>query len=673
MLAMKKVVCFIGLFIVTNPLLFGQTWKFGDIPRDQLNMQIYEKDSTASAVVLFDVGEFYVDEKLELHYKRHVRIKILTDDGLDAGDVAIGFREDNPEQRISKLKAETSYIDNDGKVKKSKLGRKDKFENKVTDNWTELKFTAPGLRSGAVFEYSYEMKSESPVDVPDWFFQREIPVLWSEYTAKVPEWFSYLPYKRSYHPFFEDYQEQYNDNATIQYSVRQDNDIRAARTTSHASARIDFNGTKYRFAMKDVPALTYEPYMKARVDYLAQVRFQLSSVQFPQELPRPILRTWPALVELFDESNNYGKRLRSSSTLKKNAEEVAGNKETELEKMIAIYDHVSQTMDWDNRYSTYVDESLDKLYKEGTGNSTEINFVLIQLLRDAGVEAYPLVMSTRDNGEIISIYPIVDQFNHTLALVKADGVHYLLDAKNDKRPYNMLPSSALNGSGLIIQSKEIDNWVNIVNTVPNSSVNLITLKVGADGQVTGNLSAKSSGYFALAERAVLESEEPKEKIKTSLFVDQTGLVIDSLSTKEAERTEPYQYSIDFSYENGDNRDVVYINPLKVETINSNPFKKRDRTYPVDYDYNFSKSVVISIFIDQGWEVDEALESKAYKLPNDTGMFYRLVQTQGTTMSIRYTFSITKQRVAPSDYEALRKFYEDVANDNAELIVLKKSI
>ena len=380
MLAMKKVVCFIGLFIITNPLLFGQTWKFGDIPRDQLNMQIYEKDSTASAVVLFDVGEFYVDEKLELHYKRHVRIKILTDDGLDAGDVAIGFREDNPEQRISKLKAETSYIDNDGKVKKSKLGRKDKFENKVTDNWTELKFTAPGLRSGAVFEYSYEMKSESPVDVPDWFFQREIPVLWSEYTAKVPEWFSYLPYKRSYHPFFEDYQEQYNDNATIQYSVRQDNDIRAARTTSHASARIDFNGTKYRFAMKDVPALTYEPYMKARVDYLAQVRFQLSSVQFPQELPRPILRTWPALVELFDESNNYGKRLRSSSTLKKNAEEVAGNKETELEKMIAIYDHVSQTMDWDNRYSTYVDESLDKLYKEGTGNSTEINFVLIQLL-----------------------------------------------------------------------------------------------------------------------------------------------------------------------------------------------------------------------------------------------------------------------------------------------------
>ncbi len=673
MLAMKNIFCFIGLLLITNPLLFGQSWDFGDIPKEQLTMEIYEKDSTASAVVLFDVGEFYVDEKLELHYKRHTRFKILTDDGLDVGDIAILFREDNPEQRISKLKAETSYIDSNGKVKKTKLGRKDKFENKLTDNWTELKFTAPGLRKGAVFEYSYEMKSESPVDVPDWYFQRDIPVIWSELSARIPEWFTYLPYRRSYHPFFVDSQEKYTAVANLQYTVVDNSDFYLARQKEYKTQRLDYVGTHYNFAMKDVPALTHEPYMKARVDYLAQIRFQLASVQFPQQLPRPILKTWPALVELLDESNSYGKRLRSSSTLKKRSEEIAGNKETELEKMIAIYDHVSQTMDWDNRYSTYVDESLDKLYKEGTGNSTEINFILIQMLRDAGVEAYPIVMSTREHGEIISIYPILDQFNHTLALVKADGINYLLDAKNENRPYTMLPTSALNGSGLIIQSKNIDNWVNIVNATPNSSVNILSLNVGEQGELTGSLNTKSSGYFALEDRAIFEAKDPEEAIKNSIFVDQNGLSIDSLYAKEVDRTEPYQYGVDFSYENDANSDVVYINPLKVETISSNPFKKKERTYPVDYEYTFSKSVLISMFINQNWMVEEALESKAYKLPNDSGMFYRLVQVQGSTISIRYTFSITKPRISPSEYEALRQFYEDVANSNTERIVLKKTI
>ncbi|MFA5667870.1 MAG: transglutaminase domain-containing protein [Balneolaceae bacterium] len=670
---MKKLFCLTVFLLFINLTLYGQVWNFGDIPKEQLTMEFYDKDSTANAVVLFDVGSFFVDEKLEIYYKRHVRIKVLTDEGLSVGDVAIDFREENPSQRISKLKAETHYIDSDGKVKKTKLGRRDRFENKRTKNWSELKFTAPGLRKGAVFEYSYEMKSESPVDVPDWYFQREIPVIWSEYTARIPEWFTYLPYTKSYHPFIETTQKNYNAVAHIRYTIIDDSNIYDATKKEYKTERLDYSGTEYKYAMQDVPAIVSEPYMKARVDYLAQIRFQLAFIQFPRQLGKPVLRSWPALVELLNNSDNYGKRLRSSSTLKGKAAEIAGNKETELEKMVAIYDHVSQIMDWDNYYSTIVHEKLDDLYNKGTGNSTEINFVLIQMMRDAGIEAHPVVMSTRNNGEIISIYPILDQFNHTLALVKADEKYYLLDAKNDKRPYNILPSSALNGRGLIIQSEKTENWVNITNSVPNSLVSVITLTVGAEGEVTGNISAQSTGYFALNDRGIFESNTPEENIKSVLFADQNGLVIDSISAKESDRTEPFQYNIDYSYSNDSNSDVIYINPLQVETISTNPFKKRERTYPVDYDYDFTKSIVVSMFIDEGWELEEALESKAFKLPNDSGMFYRLVQVQGSVVSFRYNFAITKQRIAPEDYEALRNFYEDVANNNAERIVLKKSI
>ena len=208
---------FFSLLLFTSLYLqifaVGQQQDFGDISRAMLEMEVYEKDSTADAVVLFDVGEVYVTEYLEVNYERHIRIKILTDKGLDAGDISISFRDDFPEQEIKGIKAESQYIDENGKVIKTKVGRRDRFENKISDTWKEVKFTIPGLRKGSVLEYRYEMKSESAIDIPDWYFQKQYPVIWSEYTLSIPEWFDYLTYTRGYHPFYVNEEEPYNEIA----------------------------------------------------------------------------------------------------------------------------------------------------------------------------------------------------------------------------------------------------------------------------------------------------------------------------------------------------------------------------------------------------------------------------------------------------------------------------
>lgn len=650
---------FYGLLLITLTNLSninGQQKEFGDVSKEILAMEVYEKDSTADALVLFDVAEVYVNEELEVNFKRHVRIKVLTDKGLEAGDIALGYRDDDPRQDIRKINAETYNLNENGKIEKTKLGRRDKFTNKVSDSWEEIKFTLPALKKGSVFEYSYEMNSESPFDIYDWYFQREYPVVWSEYKVSLPQWFRYLTHTRGYHPFFVNEQSLYSDMATFSNGER-----------------FDYTGIDYHYVMKDIPAITAEPFMKARSDYQAQVRFQLSSYQFPNSMRTDVMTSWPMLVKRVYESSNYGDRIKSYSLLKDEAISVASGATTDLEKMILLYQFVGEKMEWDENYGLYVDKDLDDLYKEGTGNGTEINLIYMQMLRDVGLDADPVIISTRANGEIIDIYPIDDQFNHTVVRVKIDGKQYLLDAKNDRRPYNLLPSENLNGKGLVIKSDFEDmEWVEMKNEVDNRLVNYMNVEITEDGVLKGTMESKNTGFFGYIYRDIFfEEEELKKAVIDNVFDEMEGIEIDSALIRKDERTGEFNYFVQFEQSLNKGQDVMYLNPMLVEAIKENPFKRDTRTYPIDYEFEFNKTVTMNIQIPEGWTISELPESKLYRLKNEAGEYFRLLKATGNTLVVRYNFKINKTRFMPNQYEEVKFLYENVAQDNSESIVLKK--
>jgi len=650
---------FFSLLLFTSLYLqifaVGQQQDFGDISRAMLEMEVYEKDSTADAVVLFDVGEVYVTEKLEVNYERHIRIKILTDKGLDAGDISISFRDDFPEQEIKGIKAESQYIDENGKVIKTKVGRRDRFENKISDTWKEVKFTIPGLRKGSVLEYRYEMKSESAIDIPDWYFQKQYPVIWSEYTLSIPEWFDYLTYTRGYHPFYVNEEEPYNEIANNSWG-----------------GGFGYSGTKYHYIMKDVPAIEAEPFMKAKVDYLAQIRFQLASYKFPTSARESVLNSWATVLEAINDSDNYGKRLKSSSLLKEKTNDAIEGNETELDKMIAIYDHVSSVMDWNEDHRFYIEEDLDKIYKKGTGNGSEINLILTQMLKEAGINAKPVAVSTTNNGEIIGIYPLDNQFNHTITKVVIDDKVYLLDAKNEKRPYTLLPSSAINGKGFVINENNKIEWIDLKNNSDNRLVNFVNVSINEEGEITGNLQSKNYGYLGYLYKEILSQEDSvmSKEVEEVVFTNADNLKIDSVHVDE-ETVNEFSYSVDFRLETDNLENVIYLNPMLIEAITENPFKKKTRTYPIDYDYTFNKRVIINFELPEGWEIAEYPESRGYKLTKNAGGYVRLVQVSGNKLTVRYDYIISRKRLLPAEYDELRFMYDGIVKDNTERVVIKK--
>ena len=59
--------------------------------------------------------------------------------------------------------------------------------------------------------------------------------------------------------------------------------------------------------------------------------------------------------------------------------------------------------------------------KTRQGNVAEINLLLTAMLRKAGIEADPMILSTRDNGIANTSYPLISEYNYVICVVFREG------------------------------------------------------------------------------------------------------------------------------------------------------------------------------------------------------------------------------------------------------------
>ena len=164
-----------------NKPVLGQKW--GKVAKEILLMKSIPEDSEADAVVLFDIGKMRITQNFELKFKRHQRIKILTERGKRYADISIDYWH---EDKIKGLKAHTILPNG----KKVKLDKKQIFEESE-EFWKRKVFAMPGVEVGSVIEYQYEKVSEYLTFLDPWYFQHEEYTKLSEMTVLLPPEFSY--------------------------------------------------------------------------------------------------------------------------------------------------------------------------------------------------------------------------------------------------------------------------------------------------------------------------------------------------------------------------------------------------------------------------------------------------------------------------------------------------
>jgi len=632
--------------------------KLGNISIDELKMARYDKDTSANAVVLYDAGQSYFSLNpgtgLVLNFDRHVKIKILKKSGYNWADIAVPlYRNSSSEKELlMNLKGSTFNLV-DGKMESSKLTKESMFEEKNTDNWTTQKFTMPNVKEGSVIEFSYRIQSVFFFNLRDWTFQQTIPVLWSEYTTTIPEYFHYKKLAQGYEKFLVSAEKPVN--------------------VSLGAAIGNTSGTEYHWILKDVPAIEREPYMTSINNYVSKIEFELGSFSIPGQVYETYNNSWGKVSSNLLASERFGAQLSRTNFVKAAlAPLIAGQNEPE-KKMTAIYEYVKNNITYNNQKHLFAENNLRKVLEAKAGSSAEINLLLISMLKEAGLEANPVILSTRDNGYVGSTsFPNISKFDYVVGHVQIGEKQYLLDATEPLALPNILPVKCLNGQGLLVNA-QAPRWIPLLAGAKASHTYQSYLTIGNDNSLKGKIETICNGYTALQYRKNIQSEGEKKYVEN--FRNKlTDWEINKFSIQHA--AAPAE-ALKMNYEvnlTGQSQPVnaIYLNPMQNQGEKENPFKLETRKFPIDFATPIEETYLFSYTIPEGFKVEEQPKNAVVSLPENGGRFLYSVTSMGNTINVVSKLVINRPNFAAAEYLYLKEFYDLIIAKHAEQIVLKKA-
>lgn len=649
----------INVQVTTN--VQKKEFKFGKIDPAEFQTKSFGKDTAAAAIKLFDVGDCYFEfnenSGFKYVYQRHIRYKILTKAGYDLANYKIGLFKSNgsAKEDLQNMEAAT-YNLVDGKIVTNKITKDAKFSEEFNKNYTYKKFTLPNVKEESIIEFKYTIKSDFIFNLRGWNFQDEVPTLYTEYSVTIPQ---YLIYKRNFGGYLT-----VNKNKHLEI-----NTTYVPGLTSIASYD--------KYFLENVPALKDEPFITTLEDYVPSLEFELQGTNFPNETYKDFNSTWPKITRELVDDENFGQFVNRNSYAKTILPNILKGEKDTLICTRLIYDYVKNNIKWNDEVRKYATSTNPKVvFEKKTGSSADINLCLLNLLKEAHINAYPLLLSTRDNG-MHPGYPMISKFNSVVVNVVIGNKNMLLDAVDKDLPLGMVSYNNLSHEGLVI---DLDNiaarWINTEPKMGNEKTLNYILNLDKEHKLSGKITQYSMGYAALNLRDKYkttnnETEFIKDFKKEKIGLELSNYKITNTDNLDELLTESMDVVIEDNVEEAGN--LVFFTPLLFEKTKENPFRHEERLFPVDFAHPIKENFRITLTFPEDYEIDKLPKSAIYKIPNNKGTFSISYLTEGKILLVKSLIDISQSYYTPEEYFDLKELFKAIVEKQAEQIVFKKKV
>lgn len=644
------------ILVLTGSLSYAQkaetkknVYKYGKIDPKEFETKVTGPDSAAAAVALFDIGKGYFEygnHGVAFVFECHTRFKIINKNGYDRANFEMQlYQHQGVGTTLLSMEGATYNMEN-GQVVTSKIGKEAKFSEKQDKYFTKKKFTLPNVKEGSIIEYKYKIKSDYIFQLRPWYFQRDIPTLFSEYSLTVPEFYRYRLSPSGFvhlHP----YSEPVN------------------------------GGTFYHYYAENVLGLKDENFVTTMDDYKSKISFELSSITVPGQVYQDFSSSWPKAVKSLKEEENFGQFLTKTSYNKTLASTLTKGIENPDTVLCKLFNHVKNSIKWNKDISWSTSESNPKsIFEKKTGNSADINLCLLGLLNEAKIESYPVLLSTRSNGAHPG-FPVLTAFDNVIVVAKIGEKHILLDATDKNHKPSLIAYENLNHQGLKVDL-ELENaqWIGLDDDANISRKNITyALKLSDDNKLTGNSFISSSGYEGLKRREAYNSAANEADFLKSFKSDKPGLTINkygitNLNSPEDMLVESMDLSIEDNVEEAGN--LAYFTPLLFERTKENPFKLDERKFPVDFGYAQEENYRITVEFPQSYAIEKMPKNEKIMLPDERASFTFIFVAEGNRLMLNSKISIKTSVFTPQEYHELKELFMNVVRKQSEQIVFKKS-
>ncbi len=640
-------------------------------------------DKNIAAVILYEKGISYYDfsaYSMKLVHEKHVRIKILSNDAAIWTKFEIPTYKPKSSQQNESIETLEGYthILKDGKIIRHKLEAQDVFTTKVSKDVELTRFAMPFCEVGAVIEYRYKMTSDYIFNLQGWEFQKAIPVLWSEYEIKIPDYFSYTQFLQGYENFVVENKVDGLDYFTFNQRME---------TTSV---------TTYKWAMKNVPAFKSMIFMENPAANIARMDFVLDSFKFPMMSKRETTpTTWEAIYAAIKKDEKIIDFVKKTSELKEIVQKLTSTTVGETAKMKVLFNYVKTTIKYNGELGRNPSvKNPEKILEAKKGNFADINLLLVAMLKQADLQANPLVLAGKETGIANPKYPIFNQLNSTIATVTADGVLYYLDATQPFTTPSMLPLRCLNGNGLLLtNTPESMQNLRLVPEVESRKIIRGNLSINVPENITnnnltsdiiGNMRVEESGYIALGSREILQNQSKEIFIQKSLTAEGEGVGMENLTIINdtlpdnnllaSVNITAYNKVVILPNSNKTKQEISFY-PMLCLHEKLNPFIEKNRKFPVDFVFPFIEDYRITYTIPTGYKIKTMPTDGDFTLANGE-ITYRYAITQSNNqntnqITITHLLSVSTSKILPKNYAELQGFWDKIVQKHAEKIVLEK--
>lgn len=638
------------LFFMGFGLSLANAKDFDDVTKKALKQTVNPIDSSAGVAILNSHRDVYfsVGHETKLVTKVQMRIKFYhdTERAFEYATQHIRlYNRGHDYEKISKISGRTYNLVS-GKIEETKMKRGAIFEKELNEQIEEVSFTLPAVKKGSIIDFEYTITSPFVWDIDELVFQYGIPLM--QATAEIRT------------PGIALFKKIFKNGDKIEKTVE-----------SKTDHRLGMKVNIHKFRVENMPGLKSEKYVDNVKNYRTGVLLELVYIRSANGDHKQFSIKWKDVVKTIAESEDYERKMNIDRFFKDDIDALIKSETDSLEIVKKIFDHVKDQIKWNGFYGKYFQNGIRDAYQDHKGNSADINLSLISMLRYAGIEAYPVAISTRKN--LKPLFPTLDQLNYVIAMAEVDNKTYFMDATDTYSKLNLLPIRDYNWKGLLI-SKE--NWklVDLIQPPQSEFFQIVNVAFKPDHSITGSVKKKLTNHYAYFFRNEINSSSEQDFVREKES-DLDNIVIADYVSKHVDLnlgsvTEKYT----FTYKNavqtvGDN---LFFQPLFFFTEDENPFKSVSRSLPVNFGYPFKDKTLINIKIPEGYTVVSLPKSIQMTLSGGLGEFVYLVSSHGEYISVSLELTMNSSTFDAEKYNELKQFFDHLIQKQMENVVLKKA-
>lgn len=248
-----------------------------------------------------------------------------------------------------------------------------------------------------------------------------------------------------------------------------------------------------------------------------QAEFEQQQKQKPKPAATPVAAVRLTTFQTWEQVGRWYAALEApqrvpTPEVRKKAAELTAGRQTELEKLEALYDYVATNF----RYVSlslgmgrYQPRQAGVVMQEQYGDCKDKHTLLASLIDAAGLAASAVLINT--DSKIDPDFPSPSEFNHVITLARAGGKDVWVDTTSEVAPFQLLVSDLRNKQGLVIGA----DGATLQRTPANPPMKSLMLQdidatLQANGTLNAHLRLTARGDLELILRTVFRSVPPAQ-------------------------------------------------------------------------------------------------------------------------------------------------------------------